>query len=241
VGVELFLSEEGGAVEPLQLLAAGVVFPVGAGDAEQLQGADLAGMRDMRATAQVDELALTIEAEAGVLLQIVVDVLDLVALGQVGDQRPRLAGRPLEALERLRFLDEAAHLFFDAREVFFLDGGSGVDIVVEAILDGRPERQLHPREEPHDGAGHDVSRAMAQDVERFGILIGKYLEADLAVACGNFTVKVNNYAVHFGGNGCLGEPFTDAFGHIARAGSFRNLFYRAIGKPQSYHWGRLSR
>ena len=33
VGVEVLLAEEGGAVEALELLAAGVVLPVGAGDA----------------------------------------------------------------------------------------------------------------------------------------------------------------------------------------------------------------
>ena len=46
VGVEVLLVEERGAVEPLQLLAAGVVLPVGAGDAEQLERADLAGVRE---------------------------------------------------------------------------------------------------------------------------------------------------------------------------------------------------
>ena len=74
------------AYEPLQLFASGVLLPVGPGDAEQLEGPDLAGVRQMRAAAQVDELALAIKAEDRILLQIVVDVLDLVSLGQVAAQ-----------------------------------------------------------------------------------------------------------------------------------------------------------
>ena len=122
VGVEVLLAEERGAVEPLELLAAGVVLPVGAGDAQQLERADLAGVRDVRPAAQVDELALAVEAERS---------------GTASARRrcarpcspasgPRtscagLGGRPLEALERLGLVDDLLHLRFDAREVLLAD------------------------------------------------------------------------------------------------------------------------
>src|SRR5262249_35522618 len=83
VGVELLLVEEGSTVEALELFAAAVVLPVGTGDAEQLERADLARVRNVRTAAEVDELALTVEAERRVLLQVVVDVLDLVPLREV--------------------------------------------------------------------------------------------------------------------------------------------------------------
>src|SRR5712664_2288429 len=98
ISVQFLLAKESSAVQPLQLFATGIVFPVGAGDTEDLEGADLAGVRNVRTAAEVDELSLSIESEARVLLQVIVDMLDLVALGQVGDQRPRLSSRPLEAL-----------------------------------------------------------------------------------------------------------------------------------------------
>ena len=81
MGVEVLLVEERGAVEALQHLAVGLALPVGAGDGEQLERADLAGVGNVRAAAQVDELALAIEAQDAELLQLVVDVLDLVASG----------------------------------------------------------------------------------------------------------------------------------------------------------------
>src|SRR5262249_53031815 len=139
VAVEVLLAEEGGAIEALELLAVGVVLPVSAGDAEQLERADLAGVGDVRPAAQVDELALAVEAERRVLLQVVVDVLDLVALADVLDQLARLRGGALEALERLSVLDDLGHLLLDAREVVLADRGGRVDVVVEAVFEGRAE------------------------------------------------------------------------------------------------------
>ena len=82
VGVEVLLVEERGAVDALEHLAVGVALPVGPGDREQLERADLAGVGDVRAPAEVDELALAVEAQDAVLVQLVVDVLDLVASGR---------------------------------------------------------------------------------------------------------------------------------------------------------------
>ena len=93
MGVELFLVEEGGAVDALEHLAVGLSLPVGAGDGEELERPDLAGVGDVRAAAEVDELALAIEAEHAELVQLVVDVLDLEGLAQVGDELAGLVHR----------------------------------------------------------------------------------------------------------------------------------------------------
>src|SRR5206468_2235291 len=57
ISIKVFLSEKGSAVEPLQLFAAGVVFPVGPRNAQELERADLAGVRDVRPSTEIDELA----------------------------------------------------------------------------------------------------------------------------------------------------------------------------------------
>ena len=90
VGVEVLLVEEGGAVDALEHRLVGVAFPVGPGDREELERADLAGVGDVRASAEVDELALAVEAQDAVLVQLVVDVLDLEAPGR----GPRRTGGP---------------------------------------------------------------------------------------------------------------------------------------------------
>src|SRR5262249_47745118 len=63
--VEVLLTEKGGAVEALQLRTVGVVFPVGTGDTEELERPDLAGVGNVRPTAQINELALAVEAQGG--------------------------------------------------------------------------------------------------------------------------------------------------------------------------------
>ena len=64
VGVEFGLIEERGRVQPLQLLAIGVPFPIRAGDREQLERpADMAGAGNVLAPAKIDELALPIKRE----------------------------------------------------------------------------------------------------------------------------------------------------------------------------------
>ena len=59
--VEIRLREPGGAVEPLELGIVGVALPVGAGDVRELEAADAAGARHVRAAAEVDEFSLTVE------------------------------------------------------------------------------------------------------------------------------------------------------------------------------------
>src|SRR5579859_5590835 len=134
IRIEILLIEEGGAVEALELLAAGVVLPVRTGDAQQLERAHLAGVGNVRAAAQVDELTLAIETQGRILLQIVVDMLDLVTLTEIAHQLARLVGAALEALERLGIGDDLAHLFLDAWKVVLADRSGRVDVIVESVL-----------------------------------------------------------------------------------------------------------
>jgi hypothetical protein len=63
VGVEVFLREEGGAVDALELGILFVAEPVGSGEESDLDGLDAAGGGHMRAAAEVDEAAVAIEAD----------------------------------------------------------------------------------------------------------------------------------------------------------------------------------
>ena len=80
--VEFLLGEEGRAVEPLQLLARGVAFPIGPGHREELERADGARAGHVRAAAEIDELALTIERDGRLVGQPVLEMLDLQRLAQ---------------------------------------------------------------------------------------------------------------------------------------------------------------
>ena len=230
VGVEVLLAEERSTVEALELPPAGVVFPVGPGDIEKLEGADFAGVRNVRAAAQVDELSLAVEAKRFIFLRkVFIDVFDLVLLAQILHQGTSFRGRTLKALERLRLLDDLAHLLFNAREILFADRRRRVDVVVEAVLQRRTEGELRAGEKPHHGPGHDVGGAMPQHLEGVGILVRENLEMNLAVAGRQLAVQVDNGAIDLGRHRRLGQALADRFGHIARPGAFGNLLGGAVG------------
>ncbi len=70
----------------------------------------------------------------------------------LGDELERVVARVFEAAERLVLLHDLRHLGFDLREVFFADRGRRENVVVEPVLGGRTEGQLHAGEEPHNRA-----------------------------------------------------------------------------------------
>ena len=59
--IELLLIEEGGSVDACELFVARIAAPVRPSHAEQLDGFDPAGVRDVRAATQVGELALAVD------------------------------------------------------------------------------------------------------------------------------------------------------------------------------------
>ena len=157
---QVLLVEECGAVNPLEHLLVGVSLPVGAGDREELEGADLTGMRDVGPAAEVDELPLPVEAEDAVFVELVVDMFDLVSLPQVVDELPGLGHGHAEPLERLGLLDDPGHLGFDGRKIILGQGPRGqIDVVVKPALGGRSEG------EPAPGKIRRIARAMMCAVE----------------------------------------------------------------------------
>ena len=113
----------------------------------------------------------------------VLDELDLEGLvepkGQAGGARTGLAGpehrerlvhRQLEALDRLVLAHDPGHLLLDARQVGLGDGLGKLEVVVEAVLDGRADGVPGAREEADDRLRHDVGRGVALDVDGVGVL-----------------------------------------------------------------------
>ena len=83
VRVEILLREEGGAVDALQLLVLFVAQPVGSGDGRDLERLHAAGGRNVRAAAEVSEVAVLIERDLVAGLGEALDEVDLheLALG----------------------------------------------------------------------------------------------------------------------------------------------------------------
>ena len=112
-------------------------------------------------------------------MQLLVDVLDLEGLAQVGDELAGLGHRQREPLERLGVLGDAGHLGLDGREVVLREvPARDDDIIIEAVGGRGSEGQPDAREQPHDGAGHDMGRRVPQDVERLAVPRGEDLQLD---------------------------------------------------------------
>ena len=71
------------------------------------------------------------------------------------------------------------HFLFDLLEVFRRERRGAVEVVVETVVDGRPDAQLGFGIELEYGRGQKMGGRMAVDTERLGILGGEDLKADV--------------------------------------------------------------
>src|SRR6185437_14715849 len=121
----------------------------------------------VRPTAEVGEVALRVERDRAVGR---VDQLDLVLLALIGEVAARFFGRDLLTVPGPTFRELAVDLVLDAVQSLLADRLRELEVVVEAVLDRRPDRDLRPRVQTANRLGEQVGRRMAQDVERVGIL-----------------------------------------------------------------------
>ena len=167
VRVEVGLRVERGAVDPRQLRVLLVAAPVRAGEARQLHRLDRRRVLEVRAAAEIGELALRVERDRALRL---VGELDLVRLRLRLEARDRLVAGELLARPLAPLRDLAADLVLDRLEVVLGDRLGELEVVVEAVGDRRADRDLHARVEAHDRLGEQVRGRVAQHVERVGIL-----------------------------------------------------------------------
>ena len=157
VGVEVVLAVEGRAVDARQLLVLLVTAPVGAGEAGQLERLDRLRVLQVRAAAEVGELALRVEGDRAFRG---VDELDLVGLA-LGFEIPlRLLGADDLAAPRAALRKLALDLLLDALERVLADRLLELEVVVEAVLDRRADRDLRARVKTADRLGEEVGRGV---------------------------------------------------------------------------------
>ena len=167
VRVEVLLAVEGSAVDPRQLRVLLVAAPVRAGEAGQLERLDRLRVLQVRAAAEIGEVALRVEGDrafGGV------DQLDLVGLVLLVEVALGLLGADLLAVPGAALGELLADLLLDLLERVLADRLRELEVVVEAVLDRRADRDLGAGVEAPDGLGEQVRGRVAQDVERVGVL-----------------------------------------------------------------------
>ena len=207
---EVGLLEERGAVDAAQHRPALVAAPVRAGDRGQLEGLDALRRRPVRAKAQVRKGAVPVERDGldALIANEVLDQLDLVGLILARKALERVARRHVGALELLVGGDMAGHRLLDLRQV--VDRRAEVvgklEVVVEAVLDGRSDRDLRAGPQLDHRRRQDVRGVVADERERLGVAVGE--DRDLG-AVGKGRREVLELAVHPDREGRLGEPRAD--------------------------------
>ena len=127
----------------------------------------------MRACAEVGELALTVEADDGILGQ-VVDKLDLIGLVLLFHELYSLGAGQLEALELELLLAYFAHLGFDLLHYLRGEGEWRIHIVVEAVLDSRADGKLHLGVEALDSLSQNMGAGVP-----IGVAVLRIFKAEL--------------------------------------------------------------
>ena len=163
--VELLLGGKGDAVDAGEHLVVLVALPVGARDAGELKGLEGLGVADVGADAHVDVVALLVEGNAGVVVQ-VADVLDLVLLAALLHKGDGLGAGLLVHGELEVLLDNLFHLGLDRGEIVLadLDALGQVDVVIEAVVGRGTVGKVGLGIEALDGLRHDVRGGVADDV-----------------------------------------------------------------------------
>lgn len=144
-----------------------VALPVRAGLLRDLESLERLGVGQVRADAHVDVVALLVEADLGVLGQ-VVDVLELVLFVALLHQLLGLFAAEDEGLDRQVFLDDLPHLGLDGGEVLVAElPVAQIHIVIEAVFGRGAVGEIGLGIEALDGLRHDVRGGVADDVQFF--------------------------------------------------------------------------
>ena len=210
IGIQLLLVAPGGAVDPAEHRVAVIAAPIGAGHLHQLEGgADIARAAHMRPTAQIDPVSLLVERYRLALRQ-VLDQLDLVLLALRLEQRDGVVAGGDDPLEGRIRRDDLAHLRLDAGEILGREGLVAVEVVIEAVLDGRADGHLGAGEQHLHGFGQHMGGVVPDHLQRLVVLAGDEAQAGIGGDC---VREVAQLAIHFHGERGLGEARADGGGH----------------------------
>ena len=176
----------------------------------------------MRPPAEIHKLPLPVEGNGAV--REVLDHLQLVGLIFVKGKRLRF-GDAFPSNRQL-LLDDFLHLGLDLGKILF-GNRIHIDIVVESVLDHGADGQLGGVVEPQNGLRHDMSRAVAHDLQSFVLTGGDQAQGGILV---NGQIEVPQLAVDFHGDAIARQPFGNGLRHVQPGGRGFKLLYAPVRK-----------
>ncbi len=112
-----------------------------------------------------------------------------------------------------------------------------MEVVVEAVLDHRADRDLRLRPERLHGLGEHVRAVVPDQLQAARVGAVQELDAGIAV---DRVVEVGDRAVERHGDGALGQRLGDALDHGAAGGAGGDLPRVAVGEGEDRHGARVS-
>ncbi len=233
VGVEIFFTQPRSAINTLEHGVAVVTAPIGASQLHQLERfGQLAGGRQMRATADVEPLALPVDREFLARLDDVFDDLDLVLLANGGKGLACLIAAPDLAHDRQVTLHDLGHARLDARQIVWSEGLAAGEVVVEAVFNRRADGHLRAGIELLHRLRHDVGGVVAHQLKGVVILGGDDGEADVAI---DAMAGVDQLAVNLARQRCFGQARADAGCHLGHSDRTVEIALRTVGQGDANH------
>ena len=173
VVVEIFLREKRRAVDALQLRILLVSQPVGAGDVEQLERLDFPGRRNVRAAAEIGELAGLVNRNLFIGLG---ELLDEMALHEVAFAlelcQPLIARQKFARVGKV-LLHQFLHLLFDLLQIFGRERSRAIEVVEKSGLGRGTVAELGLGKKFEHRCGQQMRGGMPVDFQRLGIPLGQ--------------------------------------------------------------------
>ncbi len=146
----------------------------------------------------------------------------------------RLVPVPDLALDGQIALDDLLHALLDTRQIVRGEGLVAGEIVIKAVLDGRPDGDLGARVELLYRLGHDVRRIVTQQLQGVLVPIGDDGERCIPV---DDVRGIHQRAVYAASQGGLGKTRADAEGYIVHGDRSIELLTGTVGEGNLGHAG----
>ncbi len=229
--LELLAVAEGHAIDALQLLVVAVAAPVGTGHVHQLEGigGHLPGMLKVWPAAQVLPVAMPIHPDR-LILGDGVHQFDLERLVPGRIEGDGVGAAPQFGADRIAGVDDLLHPGLDRAQIFRAERFGPVEVVIPAVRDDRPDRDLHLRPQLLHGARHDMGEVMADQFQRLRLVLHR-VDGDAGVA-GDRPLEIMVRPVERGGDRLFREAGRDRGRHFAGGHAGCEIALVAIGKGQ---------
>ncbi len=185
----------------------------------------------MRTAAEIEPVALAVDLDrlAG---RDGVDQLDLEQLVLVAEDALGLLARHDLLGERLVARDDLAHLLLDGREVLGRERLVAEEVVIEPVLDHRPDGDLGPGPERLHRLRQHVGAIVADQLEAAPVIAGEKLDARVAL---DRIGEIGDDALERHRHRALGERRRDALGDVETGCAVGIVPTGAVGKRQGDH------